>query len=170
MPSGAPVGFTFSFPVDQTSVDAGTLMEWTKGFDSPGVVGQDVMAMLAAACARRGLQVHLRALVNDTVGTLMMRAYSDAAARVGVILGTGTNACYVERAAAIPKWEGGKEGGMLVNMEWGGFGSGAYGVRAVACVGRLPFLLRAREDVSGARACLGQRAGRKRELCYARTS
>jgi hexokinase len=69
-------------------------MSWTKGFKSAGVVGHDVIELLQAACARRGLRVNLDALVNDTVGTLMARAYSDIRCRVGVILGTGTNACY----------------------------------------------------------------------------
>ena len=120
---GADVGFTFSFPVDQTAIDRGTLLEWTKGFTNPGVVGNEVVALLQAAFARAGLRASVRALVNDTVGTLMAAAYTDPAARIGVILGTGTNACYVEREARIGKWKGGKEGLMLINMEWGGFGS-----------------------------------------------
>lgn len=56
----------------------------------------DVIDLLSAACKRKGLDVTLEALVNDTVGTLMARAYSDPKCRVGVILGTGTNACYRE--------------------------------------------------------------------------
>jgi hypothetical protein len=30
-PPGASVGFTFSFPVNQTALNSGTLMQWTKG-------------------------------------------------------------------------------------------------------------------------------------------
>ena len=129
--AGAPpasVGFTFSFPVDQTGIAQGTLLEWTKGFTNPGVVGNEVVGLLQAAFARRGLRAVARALVNDTVGTLMAAAYTDPSARIGVILGTGTNACYVEQTARIPKWRGAAAGPgarMLINMEWGGFGSGA---------------------------------------------
>jgi hexokinase len=32
----------------------------------------------------------------------------------------------VERANKIPKWQGDKSGLMLINMEWGGFGSGSH--------------------------------------------
>jgi hypothetical protein len=96
VPAGAVVGFTFSFPVNQTAVDAGTLIEWTKGFSASGVVGADVMELLAAACARKGLAVQLTALVNDTVGTLLAAAYGTPSTRLGVILGTGTNAAYRE--------------------------------------------------------------------------
>lgn len=44
--------------------------------------------------------------VNDTIGTLAGGRYSDQDVIAAVILGTGTNAAYVERAHAIPKWHG----------------------------------------------------------------
>ena len=100
-PPGVAVGFTFSFPVEQTAVDAGRLIEWTKGFSASGCVGQEILTLLREACVRRGVDVRLEALVNDTVGTLVMRAYSDPAAKIGVILGTGTNACYGEYGVVV---------------------------------------------------------------------
>lgn len=124
--SGDVLAFTFSFPVDQTGIASGTLLEWTKGFSTTGVVGKDVAVLLAAALEREGLHVSVSALVNDTVGTLMAAAYSKSDARVGVILGTGNNACYLERLDRIGKWAGQKDDPdalMVVNMEWGGFGS-----------------------------------------------
>jgi len=33
------LGFTFSFPVKQTSIDSGILINWTKGFAVSGTVG-----------------------------------------------------------------------------------------------------------------------------------
>lgn len=44
--------------------------------------------------------------VNDTVGTLAGGRYVNKDVIAGVILGTGTNAAYVERADTIKKWEG----------------------------------------------------------------
>ena len=44
--------------------------------------------------------------VNDTIGTLAGGRYYDNDVVIAVILGTGTNAAYVERAQAIPKWHG----------------------------------------------------------------
>jgi hexokinase len=161
-PTGAHVGFTFSFPVQQTSINSGTLIQWTKGyapvpphhatchcmrtpllmawlsacvvshnpicsFECVGVVGHDVAGLLQAAFVERGIDVHVSALVNDTVGTLMAKAYTEPRCRIGVILGTGTNGAYVERTAAIPKWPGSRDGFMVINMEWGGFGSGQMG-------------------------------------------
>lgn len=41
------------------------------------------------------------ALINDTVGTLMSCAYNDKNTVIGLILGTGTNACYFEKKDKI---------------------------------------------------------------------
>lgn len=41
--------------------------------------------------------------MNDTVGTLAGAEYWDNDVAVAVILGTGTNACYIEQLNAIPK-------------------------------------------------------------------
>lgn len=52
------------------------------------------------------LLLRFRIQVNDTVGTLAGGRYSSPDVIAAVILGTGTNAAYVERAHAIPKWQG----------------------------------------------------------------
>ena len=48
-----PLGFTFSFPVAQTSLTAGVLKKWTKDFNGSGAVGRDVIEMLQEALSRR---------------------------------------------------------------------------------------------------------------------
>ncbi|KAH1091020.1 hypothetical protein J1N35_018277 [Gossypium stocksii] len=125
--SGRPreLGFTFSFPVMQTSIASGTLLRWTKGFSIDETVGQDVVAELTKALERQGLEMRVSALVNDTVGTLAGGKYANNDVVASVILGTGSNAAYVERAQAIPKWHGllPKSGEMVINMEWGNFRS-----------------------------------------------
>ncbi|KAK8551259.1 hypothetical protein V6N12_039907 [Hibiscus sabdariffa] len=119
------LGFTFSFPVVQSSIASGTLLKWTKGFSIDDTVGQDVVAELAKAMERRGLDMRIAALVNDTVGTLAGGRYNNNNVVASVILGTGSNAAYVECAHAIPKWHGllPKSGQMVINMEWGNFRS-----------------------------------------------
>ncbi|KAL8118682.1 hypothetical protein AgCh_016266 [Apium graveolens] len=119
------LGFTFSFPVMQTSIASGTLVRWTKGFSIEDAVGKDVVAELSRAMERQGVEMHVSALVNDTVGTLAGGRYDDNDVAVAVIMGTGTNAAYVERSQAIPKWHGPQpeSGEMVINMEWGNFRS-----------------------------------------------
>ena len=71
------------------------------------------------------LQVQIRALLNDTVGTLACGRYSSPDVTMGIILGTGTNCCYVEQVANIKKLKdsskGKPEDSMVINMEWGSY-------------------------------------------------
>ncbi|KAL5220634.1 hypothetical protein ABZP36_025347 [Zizania latifolia] len=117
------LGFTFSFPVRQTSVASGTLVKWTKAFSIDDAVGKDVVAELQTAMEKQGLDMHVAALINDAVGTLAGARYYDEDVVAGIIFGTGTNAAYVEKANAIPKWEGKLPNSedMVINMEWGNF-------------------------------------------------
>jgi hexokinase len=117
------LAFTFSFPVDQSNVAAGKLICWTKGFTTEGVVGEDVIVLLNEALRRRSIEcIRVAALANDTVGTLVAKSYQDTACDVGVILGTGSNACYPEQMSNISKWRGvSQKGKMIINMEWGNF-------------------------------------------------
>ena len=47
------LGFCFSFPVDHQALDAGTLIQWTKGFENPGGVGADPAKLLRQAFERQ---------------------------------------------------------------------------------------------------------------------
>ena len=126
------LGFTFSFPVRQLSINKGTLIRWTKGFDIQDAVGKDVCALLQFEIDELHLPVRVAALVNDTVGTLMARSYTSpgkTGALLGGIFGTGTNGAYVEKLDKITKMattHGDAEydrstGEMVVNTEWGSF-------------------------------------------------
>lgn len=59
------LGFTFSFPVEQTAIDAGKLLTWTKGFSAKNAIGQDVVKLLQDAFDRKHIHVRCAALVND---------------------------------------------------------------------------------------------------------
>ncbi|OIT29865.1 PREDICTED: hexokinase-3-like [Nicotiana attenuata] len=124
-PRRRELGFTFSFPVKQTSVSSGILIKWTKGFAIEDMIGRDVSECLQQAIARKGQDVRVAALINDTVGTLALGHYNDEDTVAAVVIGTGTNACYLERADAIIKCQGllTTSGSMVVNMEWGNFWS-----------------------------------------------
>ena len=126
------LGFTFSFPVNQISINRGTLLRWTKGFDIDDAVGKDVCDLLQKEIDALHLPVKVAALVNDTVGTLMARSYTSsgkAGALIGAIFGTGTNGAYVEKLDKISKLRStdrktnfdNSTGLMIVNTEWGSF-------------------------------------------------
>ena len=123
------LGFTFSFPVDQTAMGKGTLIRWTKGFDIPDAVDRDVVDLLQANLTVLEVNVKVVALANDTVGTLLSRAYqndpklTNSNTVIGCIFGTGTNGAYYETITNIPKLTNPPKAaqGMVINTEWGSF-------------------------------------------------
>ncbi|KAI0260937.1 hypothetical protein BC834DRAFT_898112 [Gloeopeniophorella convolvens] len=124
-PPALPLGLTFSFPVEQTALDKGILLTWTKGFAAKNAVNKDVVGLLQDAFDRKHLHVKCVALVNDTVGAALSRAYTTGGCVLGAIFGTGTNGAYLEQVSNITKLGNGaaaEAGGvMMVNTEWGGF-------------------------------------------------
>ncbi|XP_067391466.1 hexokinase-3-like [Emydura macquarii macquarii] len=117
-----PLGFTFPFPCQQTSLDQGILLSWTRGFSASGCVGQDVAQLLREAVQRKEhFALDVVAIVNDTVETMMSWVYDDPRCEVGLIVGTGTNACYMEELRHMGTVAG-QEGRMCINMELGAFG------------------------------------------------
>lgn len=52
-----PLGFTFSYPVTQHSIDHGYLQRWTKGFNVAGVEGHDVVPQFEGALKSRVCRV-----------------------------------------------------------------------------------------------------------------
>lgn len=108
------LGLTFSFPVEQTALDSGKILTWTKGFSAKNAIGNDVVKLLQDAFDRKHMHVKCVALVNDvgvgyscergsrvdedlqTVGALLSRAYVAGGCMLGAIFGTGTNGAYTE--------------------------------------------------------------------------
>lgn len=124
-----PLGFTFSFPCFQEGLTRAKLINWTKGFKASGVEGRDVVQLLRDACRRRGdIDIDVVAILNDTTGTMMACAFQENTCNIGVIVGTGSNACYMEKIENIRKLEKTEaddshtELEMCVNTEWGAFG------------------------------------------------
>ena len=59
-----------SFPVEQTAIDAGKLLTWTKGFSAKNAIGQDIVRLLQDAFDQKHIHVRCNALVNDVSLTL----------------------------------------------------------------------------------------------------
>ena len=86
------------------------------------------MDLLKKALKRHpsNVKIDICAILNDTTGCLMSCAWKEDKCRIGLILGTGTNACYLENIDAIEtisdteKMEGPTD--MIINTEWGAFG------------------------------------------------
>ena len=126
------VGFCFSFPMDILPNREGRVIAVNKEVRVSNIEGSLIGECVNAALARRGIAPKKFVLLNDTVATLLCGMLSPDAGSydgyIGYILGTGTNACYVEKAAAIKKVPGLTED-MIINMESGcydGFVQGTF--------------------------------------------
>jgi hexokinase len=67
----------YSFPVEQTAIDAGKLLTWTKGFNTKNAIGQDVVKLLQNAFDRKHIHVRVSALVNDVSLSVMQALNAD---------------------------------------------------------------------------------------------
>lgn len=119
------LGFTFSYPCVSRSLDSGTLVVWTKGFETgrdteDPVEGVDVAELMNVAFQRKGLPLRVNCVANDTVGTLLSCAYSMSSEKppcaVGLILGTGMNACYIDEHCSEYGYVS-----KIINIECGNF-------------------------------------------------
>ena len=131
------LGFSFSYPAEILPSKDGRIISLCKEVRVRDIAGKTVGESLKAALQRAGLDPSLRVVVlNDTVGALLAgrmahaeRAYSS---HVGFILGTGTNAAYVERNHRILKRpELRPEGTQIINAE-----SGAYALETRGAIDR----------------------------------
>ncbi|RLV95541.1 Hexokinase-2 [Spathaspora sp. JA1] len=125
--SDLPLGFTFSYPASQNSINQGILQRWTKGWDIDGIEGHDVVPMLQKAIKKVGVPIEVVAVINDTTGTLVASMYTDPDTIMGLIFGTGVNGAYYEIVEQIPKLQGklasdvDQKSPMAINCEYGAF-------------------------------------------------
>jgi len=112
------LGNTFSFPCRQEGINEAYLIYWTKEITTSGVEGKNINQLLADALKAKNVKIEPVAILNDTVGTLLVAMYNYQDADVGSIMGTGHNTCYLENNHPI---NGGK---MIVNLESGNYDIG----------------------------------------------
>lgn len=138
------LGHAFSFALERTGIEDGRLLAWSKEIAVSGVEGENVNALLKAALVRQGLcDIEPVALVNDTTALLLSASYTMDKVRVGMVCGTGFNACYYE-----PEWK------MIVNLEAGDYNgvTGHHWDEAVDAGSSQPGLHKLEKMMSGAYA------------------
>jgi hexokinase len=121
------LGFCFSYAALIDRDRDGTLLHWSKEIKAPAVVGQKILATIAATLRKRSLPCpgHM-GILNDTVASLLAGVVSTRFSQeyryIGFILGTGTNTAYIEENGAIKKEKGlPAAGAMAINCESANF-------------------------------------------------
>lgn len=121
-----PLSFVFSFPCEQEAVDIGVLLNWKSGFNSSDVEGENVTKLLQNAINRRtDIRVNVVAMLTGTTGSLLSLAFSKQNCFIGIIVGSTTNASYVEKTLntqMLQGYETSLKDNMIINTEWGTFG------------------------------------------------
>lgn len=127
------IGFCFSYPTEILPDKDGRLIRFTKEIQAKDVEGELIGSNLLQALKDRGCREEKKiVLLNDTVATLLAgktasgnRFYDGY---LGFILGTGTNACYLEENNKIKKLSGLEpEKRMIINVEWGSYAQAPRG-------------------------------------------
>lgn len=118
------IGFCFSYAAEILPNKDGILVEWSKEVKAPEVIGEVIGEQLLKAMGTPEKQV---VLMNDTVSTLLAGKAATAGKSydtyIGFILGTGTNAAYIEANKNITKTkELDLNGSQIINIESGNYG------------------------------------------------
>ena len=124
----AKMGICFSFPAEIMSDRDARIISFTKELKISGAEGMFVRKGIKDALKRLGFKHDQKAVVlNDTAAALLgavvcsgNRVFDDY---IGLILGTGTNSCYVERNENIKKTTmlASTPGKTIINLESGGY-------------------------------------------------
>ena len=127
-PQSSLIGFCFSFPCEITPQLDGRLLTFNKEIQVTGAKGKLVGESLREALQAKGLDAPWKIVVlNDTVAT-MMGGFAEGRQQqcedyIGLILGTGTNMCYLEQCSRIRKdlTLASQPGRICINTESGGY-------------------------------------------------
>ena len=122
-----PFGFTFSYGYHQKALDSGIMAQFGISTDISNGVGRDAVPIFREAINKKGLNVDLLAILNDTTSILSYGIYLKRGTQIGFVLGSGTNTCYLERVDRIEhldpiKTFGKKVENVIINCENGYLG------------------------------------------------
>lgn len=121
------IGFCFSYPMEKFPNKDGKLIRWTKEIKAPEVVGSMIGASLMDIIEANTSIKRKAVLLNDTVASLFsgLSNYNqrDYVNHIGLIVGTGCNAAYVEDKNNIEKikTDNEKYSQQVINIESGNF-------------------------------------------------
>jgi len=121
----SPIGYCFSYPAKSLTDGDAELINWTKGVNIGGMIGEPVGKSLVEYLNKHtSVNFDKIAVVNDTITSLFAGLLNPGYdTYVGLIVGTGTNMATFFPSEYIPKLANMKEwsGETPVNLESGNF-------------------------------------------------
>ncbi|KAI4327287.1 hypothetical protein L6164_019766 [Bauhinia variegata] len=119
-PKDQKLGFTVSYPVDESAASSGNAIKW-KNFYADDPVGKRLVDEFNEALQKHDLSIR----VDSSVGDLWGGRYYSRDSVAAVTLGMSTNASYVEAAQHVSRWHGqsSNSSDLVISTEWGNFKS-----------------------------------------------
>ena len=133
LPKSNKIGFCFSYPAEMQANRDGRVLAMSKEVVVRGLEGDMIGEGLLNTIKAMGYPEERKVVIlNDTVACLLSGAFANAdrmfESYIGLIVGTGTNTCYVENISAIGKVSlDTTDTTMLINIESGGYGEAPRG-------------------------------------------
>ncbi len=134
LPKSSKIGFCFSYATEMQPTKDGKVISMSKEVIVEGLAGEMVGEGLLETIRDMGYPEERKVVIlNDTVACLLSGAFANADrafdSYIGLIVGTGTNTCYVENTSAIKKLGAGyADDTMLINIESGGYAGAPRGI------------------------------------------
>lgn len=113
------IGFSFAHEIRHTPGLDGEVTALSKELTVEGILGEFLGENLSRELKKRCKEEAKIVVLNDTVGVAgcMAHKYGVYDSLIGLVMGTGTNTCYVERSRNIGKINDAVEGSMFINVE-----------------------------------------------------
>ena len=129
------IGFVFSYPLEIFPNKDGRLIKFTKEIKAREVEGEFIGQNLLSAILKQGFVSNKKVIMlNDTVASLLAGILTfqnrEYESYIGLILGTGCNACYIEKNKNIKNKfveDLDKNEYQIINIEAGNFSKGPMG-------------------------------------------
>ncbi|KAK6630127.1 hypothetical protein RUM44_005678 [Polyplax serrata] len=101
-----PLGVTFGFPIEQTSLQDCKLLRWTKGFECDDLIGKNVFSALKDSIRKYPelKKLFVIGILNDAVSAVLGCAWQDPTCRMGAVIGFGASCCYAEKVDRVTKY------------------------------------------------------------------
>lgn len=113
------ISFSFAHEIQHLRGLDGKVLALSKELSVEGIEGQLLGERLRRSLESRGYAGKRIIVLNDTVGVAgcMANRFGEYGSFIGLVMGTGTNTCYIEQAKNIEKISDSEDESMFINVE-----------------------------------------------------
>lgn len=118
-PQADILSFSFAHEIQHLKGLDGKVLTLSKELSVEGIVGRLIGETLGQSLENKGYAGKRIIVLNDTVGVAgcMAHRFDEYGSFIGLVMGTGTNTCYIERSGNIEKITDAGDDSMFVNVE-----------------------------------------------------